>query len=538
MSKDSFPGQNESQTAMTRWEWLILLMAMVTAFLLKEYCIRFYDVMSADGTGYATMGKNFFTSFDPATFGTVMPPLYPFMIGLFDLLFNDLDKAARTVSVFFHVLTVLPVYLITRQFFDRAAAAIAVMLYLTLPFLQSMAGIDIAEPTYTFFAFAGAYFFWQGFRNSRCWYMFGAGSSFALAYLARPEGFVLLVALSTLYVFLHVRTWREKVGKFISHLLILWLGFFLFAAPYWVLLHQLTGKWQLSGKTAMNTSIIKEYMGKSISDERFQLDKTGEFIKQDGSLLQFMLKEPALFAENIKGNMRNFPTEFNGAIPYYLWPLVLIGFFACPWRGRHLEERLFLVFLASPLLLYVVFYIVNRYFYPYIPILVILTGAGAAKIGTMLPSRRKFTVAVPAMAIVAGYFAYLDYPRPRPTYNYNQDGGRYDDKQVGLRLKQILPQQSVLMTRSGRISFYSQLPFVLPPQAGMDEIIAYARKHQVTHLIVNMQLVGLRPQLMTLFTPLTNPGTTYQPPRGLQLMYAGQEPGGLPYLVYRLVATE
>jgi hypothetical protein len=135
---------------------------------------------------------------------------------------------------------------------------------------------------------------------------------------------------------------------------------------------------------------------------------------------------------------------------------------------------------------------------------------------------------------LSAYYLYLEYPRPRPPYDYRQDGARYDDKQIGIRLRTIIPEKAVIMTRSGRIAFYVDRPWVRPPQEGFDQIMAYARKNKVQYLIANMLLLATRPQMEPLFKPLLEPKDPFQPPPGLELIYAGAEPGGLPYLVYRL----
>jgi 4-amino-4-deoxy-L-arabinose transferase-like glycosyltransferase len=233
---------------------LLLLFAFTVAY--RAYFMRFYDVMSADGTSYASAGKAFFQSFDPRVFGTVMPPLYSLFIGLCNLLTDDLEMASRLVSVIFSSLTIFPLYLMGRGFFGRIAAAAAVLLFATLPFIHGMSGIDIAEPIYTFFAFSGAYLGWRAYNRKKIWPMGGAGALLALAYLARPEGFVLLVAFTLLYAGLELMAGKWRTAG--PLLCVFWLGFFIVAFPYLHQLHDTTGKWQLSGKTSINTNIIKE----------------------------------------------------------------------------------------------------------------------------------------------------------------------------------------------------------------------------------------------------------------------------------------
>jgi hypothetical protein len=151
--------------------------------------------------------------------------------------------------------------------------------------------------------------------------------------------------------------------------------------------------------------------------------------------------------------------------------------------------------------------------------------------GTLLSWLPQLLLVLP----LTGYYIFLDFPRAKPPYHYEQDGARRDDKHIGQRLKKILPPDAIFMTRSGRIAFYAEKQMIIPPQESYEDILAYARKNKVTHLVVTPQLMNMRPQMEVLFAPLMNPGVPFTPPPGLKLIYVGEEPGGLPYLVYELV---
>ncbi|HEY5514197.1 MAG TPA: glycosyl transferase family 39, partial [Geomonas sp.] len=102
-----------------------------------------------------------------------------------------------------------------------------------------------------------------------------------------------------------------------------------------------------------------------------------------------------------------------------------------------------------------------------------------------------------------------------------------------LKLSKTLPEPAVLMTRSGRIGFYSGRRYVTPPQTDYAGIVDYAKKNKVDYLIATVQLFNMRPQLEFLYGPLTDPGRPFTPPPELELIAVDQLPGGLPYIVYR-----
>ncbi len=527
----SLPGCNE---------WQMLGVLLLVTFVYRFYCIRFFDVMSADGTGYALNGKEFFATGDFKSFGTLQPPLYPFFVGLFDLVFHDLEKAARTVSVVFSALTIVPIYLMAREFYGKTAAFCATLLFMTLPFIHGMSGVDITEPTYTFFAFAGSLVFWKAFTGKNPVFFILAGMLLGLAYLARPEGFIVSLVMGVFFIGMGFYVFGAMKGLRKSTLFtgLFWCGFLVMTLPYMAYLHGTTGKWQLSGKTGLNSNIIREYRGQVQGDQHLRLDAQGNLVGGgDATLLDIARKEPDLFWGNIRENLRTLPREFGATFPAYLWPFVLIGLFAYPWRSEHVGIRLLLFSMCAPLALYVLYFIQARGFFAYVPVLLVVAGGGSGKVADWLQHISPRPVGRPAVLLVVGllaaYFVYNEWPRPKPPYDYTQDGGRYDDKQIGMRLRTLLPEKAVIMTRSGRIGFYSQRKFDLPPQGSLEEIIAYGRKHGISYLIATIQLLNMRPQLESLYGPLINPGGQFTPPPGLELVHLGQEPGGLPYLVYR-----
>ena len=524
----------------SRGEMLFLVFTLIATLVFNGYCVRFYDVMSADGTGYATSGKLFFETMDPRHFGTTFPPLYPFLIGLLNLVVHDLESSARFVSVIFNSITIVPLYLLGREYSKKEAIG-AVLLYATLPFIHGMSGIDITEPTYTFLALSGAWFFWKAYRDSKLLRFIVSGGFCGLAYLARPEGFIVAFFLSgcLLLALLIDRSmsWQSlrRIGLYFFGFL---AGFFFFAFPSVTYLHGVTGKWQLSGKTVLNTNIIREYRGFAPPDQHLRIGGA------DGSgnvetLADLMKHEPELFWLNLRENLKELPKAFTSVFPAYFWLFVAFGVAAGRWSRDRIIREAILAALCAPLFLYIFYFIQPRGFYAYIPILLIWVAHGGTALETMISKRPfwrniRIPVVLPAIALLSLYYFYMDIPKPKPPYEYTQDGGRYDDKQVGIKLRSIIPEQAKIMTRSGRIAFYSQRSYVLPPQGTFEEIINFARQNNVNYLIATVVLMNMRPQLQSLFLPITEPNATFVPPFGLELVHIGQEPGGLPYIIYRL----
>jgi hypothetical protein len=235
-------------------------------------------------------------------------------------------------------------------------------------------------------------------------------------------------------------------------------------------------------------------------------------------------------------------------LPVFLWALSLIGFASGGWDRNTVLKRVYLLATFVPLVFIGIFFFIGpEYTQPYLPVLFLWAGQGIIWLEqgafrlTGLGDGKKAryaamagSLSVVAVVIFSGYQLLQQVPADRNVpYSYTQDGGRYDDKQVGIRLRSIIPEGAAIMTRSGRVGFYSQRPYVLPPQADFAEILDYARKNKVNYLVANLQLLNVRPQLIPLYSPLIESRKNDPLPAGVELVYIGQEPGGLPYLLYR-----
>lgn len=525
-------------------ERLSLALFIVAVIIFRLYNLRAYDVISADGTSYGQIGVQFFFTGDFRVFGTISGPVYSFLVGLCNLLVHDIELSLRLVSVLTSSLTVAVVYCLARSFYGRTAAIAAGLLCATLPSLHGMSGFDIIEPTFTLFLLAGSWYLWQGYATGRTGSAVAGGLLLAVSYLSRSEGFISWFALSVFFGGDALLRWRSDGRRLLGRVLLpSWLAFMLLFTPYLVYLHQQTGVWQLSGKMGLNAQVIREYLGKAQFDQKFKLDAQGAFSEGKGeSLGRLISEEPELFLANLRKNLRDFPAALSGMFPWYLLLAAGGGLLLYPWRRRQLLASLVIVSSCAPLVIYLLFFVQQRGFYPYVTALCVWAGGGFGLLGRLTGRRgaaaaaRHWSPGVLLATLLAVLFVYQDLPHAKPPYSFQQDGGRLDDKHIGQRLRTMLPPSAVIMTRSARVAFYAQRPFVLPPQATLPEVLAYARQHRATHLVATMMLLSTRPQLEPLFGPILEPEKPFTPPPGLRIVFQAEEPGGLPYLVYEFTS--
>jgi 4-amino-4-deoxy-L-arabinose transferase-like glycosyltransferase len=504
---------------------IFMILLVFAACGIRLYFLQFYDVVSADGISYIGIAKDFITGRGLAS-ATHYPPFYPILIGLASTLFGDFETAGLAVSVAMGSLIAVPVYLLGNDFFNKRVGLVAAILSLTWPSLRYWSTSVMSQATYITLLLFGIYFLWSGYKKGSTLFSSLAGIFFAGAHLTRSEGVLVLFAASTVLVLFTVID-RQSPRKIIP--VCVAIGVFLLAcSPYLIMLHDLTGKWQLTGKSKIAIAdALSEYLGRPD-------------IKHDPTFQELgYLDLFRVYPDYIRTNyLKNIKSCWNEMLPAYGWLLAALGFFAGSTARQTLFERAFLLATFSPLAVIIVFFFIGpEYTQAYLPVLFLFAGNGIESICLRLGPNIKKISGYLTIAIIVLYGAWTvvkGIPADRTIpYHYSKDGGRFDDKQIGLHLNKMLPAGAPIMTRSGRIGFYSQRSFVMPPQADYKEIIEYARKNKIEYLIATVQILTIRPQLEFLYGPLLNPEQQFTPPPELELISVAQEPGGMPYIVYR-----
>jgi 4-amino-4-deoxy-L-arabinose transferase-like glycosyltransferase len=517
----------------TRKDIVLMTLFVLVGLGIRLYFLQFYDVISADGISYVNIAKDFISGRGLAA-ATHYPPFYPILVGLASTLCHDFETAGLAVSVVMGCLLVVPVYLLGAEFFGKRVGVAAAVLSITWPTLRYWSTAVMSQATYITLLLFGVYFLWQAYKKSSLLFSVLAGVFFACAHLTRSEGvLVLFVEIVVLVLFTFIN--RLPLKKLFCVLTCLGV-FLIVCSPYLALLHESTGKWQLTGKSKSTIAdSLSEYLGKP------DLKHDPSF-KEIGYLDLFRV-----YPDFIRTNyLKNIKKCWDDMLPLYGWILAAVGFIAGGMGREKLCERAYLLATFAPLSVIIIFFFIGpEYTQPYLPVLFLCIGHGLftienwvvkwfwiGKVGFI--ARYGWCVPVILILLYGAWNVVSQVPADRnQPYEYTKDEGRFDEKRIGIKLSKTLPEGAILMTRSGRIGFYSGHPYVFPPQVSYGEIINFARKNKIDYLIATIQVLNMRPQLEFLYGPILDPGRKFTPPPELELVTVDQQPGGLPYIVYR-----
>ena len=181
---------------------------MVAASALLSWLIAHTDVFFADGLRYIAQAKTIdHGSWTQGLVRSVDHPIYPMAIAAVHRLLGgneprDWQTAAQVAAAISGVLLVIPIYLVSLEVFGPSVAWLACFLIYLLPFNGHMLADTLSESTFLLFWTWGL---WSTLRFLRAGGPFWVPLLIAfsvLAYLTRPEGLILPVALLATLVLL------------------------------------------------------------------------------------------------------------------------------------------------------------------------------------------------------------------------------------------------------------------------------------------------------------------------------------------------
>jgi len=175
---------------------LIIIGFLLIGFIFRLYPLNYNNIINPDGVRYINQAKAILDgNFDLAiNCGFEFISIYHLLIPVFYKVFGDWIIAAKSISLLFGTLTIIPFYLIARQFFRHSTVLMATLAFAINPFLVSHSEDLIRGPIFWFFALLGVFFFISFFdKKGKDHYLVLSCISFLVAGWARFEAAVFFI---------------------------------------------------------------------------------------------------------------------------------------------------------------------------------------------------------------------------------------------------------------------------------------------------------------------------------------------------------
>lgn len=385
--------------------FIALLVRLIVTFLIY--------IIARDGTRFIAMAQNLYAGDINAVLSEQYHPLYCVLIFLWHFLIPNWEYSARIAAVVMGVLTLIPLFYLTKDLFDETVAKTAVLLYAFHPYAVRYCADVLSGSTYIFFIMISL---WLGYlsltekKNIRL--IFLSGGSAALAYLTRPEGigvFLVLALFCAARIFFGIKK-KKRFLSGLTALILLISGFMLFSSPYLIAIKHKTGYWQITTKKR-NRDFLPYFIRKKLfADNQPLIIKTEPAVEISSNnksvphTADISKKRPVFqaFSKKNKACISLTNTFFKIYHPL-LFIFMIIGLlYGLKDKSREQKLMLYIIFSVVFLYLYVLYklslgyYISKRHMLPIVTILFCFAAKGIDVAGNFKQVKqilkfRKFT---------------------------------------------------------------------------------------------------------------------------------------------------
>ncbi len=484
---------------------LLLLLLLAAALRLLWWHLG-PRVIESEGVYYARVAENLaagrgLIGLDELGLQLLYPPLYAALIASGIRLGLAAETAGRAVSLLSGIGLPLVSFWYARRYLGGAAGWFAGLLAALHPLLIVLSAAVLTESTYLTLVLAALYFMVEVLRLGRPRAAVMAGVFLGLAYLLRPEAFVLTFLLVLVLMTLNLRRYRVAAAR----AGVLLAVFAVFALPYIGFLWKQTGQLRFEAKTAEGLLMAEKNI--PAGQFRFGIDsnlvETGVSNTSDLSQLQGA-HAPLGHTLHLLAHeaVRNVPHLLHGLADAQLGsPLLLVlaalGLFALPWdRARLTSEAPLWTATGLTLLTYTTWpFSHDRFLFPVMPALLIWAGAGLAYLrgwtraslaGLRVAARLAPILMTCVLAIPIGLTAAYAALGVRWSDELNQswnDPQLQDDEVLGRWLRgQGHPVR--IMDTGPTVAFYAGDVLVTYPWTDADTALRYIAHKDVTFLIL------------------------------------------------------
>lgn len=448
---------------------------------------------------------------------TALGPLVPILdAGLAGLLGLDLLTAQRVLSAVAGALLLIPVWSLLRPLAGMRVARLAVTLLVAWPAL-----IDVApkfgpmwshmyvgsEPTCLFFLLSALATGEAALRRRgrpALLLAAAAGGLLALAFLTRGEAIVVGTVYAILRAVLAMRH-RERMRHVWGVTALAAAGFLVVAAPQLSYLHRVTGRWILSGQTAV-MGPTAETLQEMFRDERYLDNYVRTWLRLDGAHTQLLnpywgtpdgvdrdvqsrwfarvaaMEAPVSRAWTARAANRllNFARALWTLCSPLFLPFVLLGVAVT----RRRRTPVFAVAgLVAGLIVGLYLAILPRFLLFLVPALALWAALGADLIARRFGRRRDLATRVLVALLIAAGLVSVAH-RAMGERAIQLQLWAEADRQVAEDLSAALPEVDRVMHWHPRIAYWAGWDWRPLPYAQLDAIAHYSSRIGVEHVLI------------------------------------------------------
>jgi 4-amino-4-deoxy-L-arabinose transferase-like glycosyltransferase len=493
-------------------EFLIILAVSLMAFAFKMFLLAqrslyidpdegYYLILARNlvhGNGYAFNGLP----------NIIFPPFLPLAIAFLYILVHNLQLSLNIITALSGTLLGVIAYLIARKKLPVLARFGCFLLVLFSLELNSFLPVPLR---YTHVLYRGsdilncllvlASVYWTILliEKDRYRYAVLAGLSLVLAYLTRPEGFILWAGLLGLLLLLKVLSAVNLSWKRLACFL---LVFAVLAFPYIFYLKTVTGKWMLSGKVSASQkyrSALLEVIQKDnwapFNSIHYALNKNSSEMNdlyfgyhRESDEGRVVAAEP--LAGRILSNLTLFWIIPKTLVPLPFLPFFLLGLGSALYNVVKKGSRQDLALLSLvpySLVVEALSYPIPRHHLFLVPVVILYSGQGAVLFSSLLSpkntiTQKKVTFLVFAVLFILVMYDHIIYSSRSLLNEPGFRAAREIEMTISRRLKEAGAE--VIMSSHPSFAVWASSDWQVLPQASLPRQVVFMRNKRVDFAVL------------------------------------------------------
>jgi 4-amino-4-deoxy-L-arabinose transferase-like glycosyltransferase len=552
---DSATSIHSKAAALAASRWFLAAAVLIGLLLRIAWAERHGLSIEQEGAEYARIGQNLlagkgFVGMFNNGVQLNFPPLYPFLIAAVSMITGNAEIAARSINVVLGALLVVPVFRICESVHGRSVAVAAASLVVLHPVLLAGAASTYSEPLYLTVVVYALMFLVYWVKERRLSSAVAVGALFGVAYLIRPEAFLLagLFGGGGLILARFLKQRRETVRGSLALL----GSFIVLAAPNIAFLTHETGHLRIEAKgtlayawgqrinQGMSYAESISGIGPDLSDQGVFMRPNLDVIRSTSySTLDYVKFVLRALKKNVAPIVHTMTGETAIGSPL-LFGLGVLGLFGTAWsRERWRVDGLVLIYAATfVLVLMTVQELWFRYFFGIFAMMLFWAAKGACELGSWgedtvaqlgqskavargVASSLKWAAVVLVLALSLGSIGSLDQ------FDESMKSARKD---AGLWLAHQAGRPKRVMGFDLQVPYHADADLMLLPYADSALALRYIADRKPDYIV----LIGGSPGGL----PYTNQWfATGIPSPDAQLVYDQAKPGAEHIKIYRWLTS-
>jgi hypothetical protein len=193
----------------------VFILILWLGFVIRLFCFQYTAIINPDGPLYIHQARAIYYGIRDAVIAPDQLSYlsnYPIFIAVSYTIVRDWLIAAKSVSLFFGTLTLIPLYFLLKRFFDDKIGLLVLLIFALIPVFVDRSADVVKGPVFWFFSVLGLCLFVSQFNKRKHFCLLLSSLSFLMATWARVEA-ILFIIVSCFYIL--VASQEMKFEKFI-----------------------------------------------------------------------------------------------------------------------------------------------------------------------------------------------------------------------------------------------------------------------------------------------------------------------------------